>query len=55
MTVKGKVIDVTCFWGIISSSMEEIVKLERIYTRLSSNLETIAGDSECAHKVRFSN
>jgi hypothetical protein len=35
MIVKGKAIDVT------STSMEEIVKLERIYTRLSSNLSHV--------------
>ena len=49
MIVKSKVIDVSCVLGNISPSMEEIVKLERICSRLSSNLESNAGGSECVH------
>lgn len=54
MMVKGKVIYVSCFLGIISASMEEIVKLERICNRLSSNLESNAGGSEYVHRGMLS-
>ena len=48
--MKGQVIDVSCFLFVISASMEEIVKLERICNRPSSNLESSAGGSECVHR-----
>jgi len=51
MIVKGKVINVSCLLGIISASIEEIVKLERICNRLSSNLESNAVSSECVYRA----